>query len=240
MGSVTLNKKTIQNWDQKANGKQTMRSVLELSINTGAVFAEQKTGHDIFYNFLLKFGFAEPTKISLPGEVRGNTNNLKKGKDIDFATASFGQGVAVTPIELINAVAAIANGGKLMQPLILVGEKPKVVRQVISEKTADTITNMMMGVVKKNKVADIQNYTVAGKTGTAYIPDFVKGGYTDQVIDSFIGFAPASTKQGPKYVILVKLDKPEGSPVATITVGPAFHELMQFVLNYYHIAPDAL
>lgn len=239
-GSITLNKKKIENWDGKANGKQTMRSVLELSINTGAVFAEQKTGHDIFYNYLTKFGFAEQTGIALPGEVRGNISNLKNGKEIDFATASFGQGIAVTPIEMINAFAAFANGGKLMQPIIVEGEKSKVIRQAINQKTAETITDMLVGVVKRNKVADITKYTVAGKTGTAYIPNFVKGGYTEDVVNNFVGFAPAQAKSGPKYVVLIKIDKPAGSPVAAVTVGPAFRDLMQFVLNYYNIPPDAL
>lgn len=239
-GSITLNTKKIENWDGKANGKQTMRGVLELSINTGAVFAEQKIGHDVFYNFLTKFGFSEPTGISLPGEVRGSIGNLKKGKDIDFATASFGQGVAVTPIELVSAVGAIANGGNLMRPRILMEEKQKTIRRVISEKTSHTVSGMMASVVKRNKIPDIPKYTVAGKTGTAYIPDFVKGGYTEEVINSFVGFAPATTQKGPKYVILLKLDKPEGSPLAASTVGPAFKDLMQFVLNYYNIPPDAL
>jgi len=236
-GSVTFNGKTIQNWDLKAHGLQTMTGVLEQSINTGAVFTQRKTGPDIFYNYLIKFGFNEPTGIALPGEVKGNINNLKNGQDIDFATASFGQGVAVTPIGLISAISAIANDGVLMKPLILTDEKPQVTRRVISSETAKKITQMMVSAVEKNKIAVISNYSVAGKTGTAFVPDFNKKGYTDEVINTYIGFTPAFN---PKFVILIKLDKPKGSPLAGQTVVPAFRELAQFLLNYYNIAPDKL
>jgi len=236
-GSVTFNGKTIQNWDLKAHGLQTMTGVLEQSINTGAVFTQRKTGPDIFYNYLIKFGFNEPTGIALPGEVKGNINNLKNGQDIDFATASFGQGVAVTPIGLISAISAIANDGVLMKPLILTDEKPQVTRRVISSETAKKITQMMVSAVEKNKIAVISNYSVAGKTGTAFVPDFNKKGYTDEVINTYIGFTPAFN---PKFVILIKLDKPKGSPLAGQTVVPAFRELARFLLNYYNIAPDKL
>jgi cell division protein FtsI/penicillin-binding protein 2 len=236
-GSVTFNGKTIQNWDLKAHGLQTMTGVLERSINTGAVFAQRKIGPDIFYNYLIKFGFNEPTGIALPGEVKGNINNLKNGRDIDFATASFGQGVAVTPIGLINAISAIANDGVLMKPIIMADEKPQVIKRVISWETAKTITQMMVSAVEKNRIAAISNYSVAGKTGTAFVPDFNKKGYTDEVINTYVGFAPAPS---PKFVILIKLDKPQGAPLAGQTVVPAFRELTQFLLNYYNIAPDKL
>lgn len=236
-GSVTFNGKTIQNWDLKAHGLQTITGVLEQSINTGAVFAQRKTGPDIFYNYLIKFGFNEPTGIALPGEVRGNINNLKNGQDIDFATASFGQGVAVTPIGLISAISAIANDGVLMKPLILADDKPQVIRRVISPETAKKVIQMMVSAVEKNIIAAIPNYSIAGKTGTAFVPNFGGKGYTDEVINTYVGFAPAFS---PKFVVLIKLDKPKGSPLAGQTVVPAFRELTQFILNYYNIAPDKL
>ncbi|MEE8131436.1 MAG: penicillin-binding protein 2 [Candidatus Paceibacterota bacterium] len=232
-GSVTLNNRTIKNWDLKAYGTQTMANVIERSINTGAVFAEQQTGHDIFYNYLIKFGLNELTSISLPGEVKGSIENLKKGRDINFATASFGHGVSVTPIELINAISAVANGGVLMKPYILSDDSPEEIRRVISTDTANTIAKIMVSAVKKNFIADIPNYSVAGKTGTAYVPDFTKGGYTDEVINTYIGFVPA-------FTILIKIDKPAGAPLAGLTVVPAFQELAQFIINYYNIAPDEL
>ncbi|MBI4993948.1 penicillin-binding protein 2 [Candidatus Wolfebacteria bacterium] len=235
-GFVTLNRKTIRNWDHKSYGKQTMTNVIERSLNTGSVFAESKIGHDIFKNYLNDFGFNELTGINLPGEINGKLNNLKNGRDIDFATASFGQGVAITPISLINAFSAVANGGILMKPIILADEKPEPKRRVISEDTSKKIVEMMVSAVKKNVIADIPNYKVAGKTGTAYIPNFQKGGYTDDVIHTYMGFAPASH---PNFVILIKLEKPN-VPLAGQTVLPAFRELSQFILNYYNVAPDNL
>lgn len=236
-GSFTANGKTINNWDLKAHGLQTMTGVIEQSINTGAVFAERTTGPDIFYNYLIKFGLNQPTNITLPGEIRGNINNLKNGKDIDFATAAYGQGVAVTPIELISAVSAIANGGNLMKPIISSGDKPQIVRKVISSDTANKVTQMMVSAVEKNIIAAISNYSIAGKTGTAFVPNFGAKGYTDQVINTYVGFAPAFN---PKFVVLIKLDKPLGAPLAGQSVVPAFRELTQFLLNYYNVAPDKL
>ncbi len=236
-GSVTFNGRTIQNWDLKAHGLQTMTGVIEQSINTGAVFAQRKTGPDIFYNYLVKFGFNGLTDVSLPGEVKGNISNLKNGRDIEFATASFGQGVAVTPIELVAAISAIANNGVLMKPLVLAEEKPQTIRNVISFKTAKAVTQMMVSAVEKNIIADIPSYSVAGKTGTAFVPDFGNKGYTDQVINTYVGFAPAFN---PAFTILIKLDKPSGSPLAGQTVVPAFQELAQFILNYYNVAPDKI
>jgi len=239
IGSFTANGKTIKNWNLKANGLQTMTNVIEHSINTGAVFAERKTGPDVFYNYLVKFGFNSLTGISLPGEIRGNLNALKspEGKDINFATASYGQGVAVTPIELISAISTIANGGMLMKPLISADEKPEAIRRVISSETANKVAKMMVSAVRINRLADIPDYSVAGKTGTAFVPNFGGKGYSDKVINTYAGFAPA---YDPKFVITIRLDKPAGSPLAGQTVVPAFRELAQFILNYYNIAPDNL
>lgn len=238
-GSVTLNGMTIKNWDLKAHGRQTMAGVIEQSINTGAVFAQRQIGREIFYDYLKKFGFGELTNIDLPGETKGSLRNLnvKSGYDVDFATASFGQGVSVTPIELISAFSSIANGGALMKPIILADEKPQMVRRVISEETSRTVKQMMVSAVIKNKVAVIENYSVAGKTGTAFIPNFGGKGYTDQVINTYMGFAPASD---PKFVILIKIEKPKGAPLAGQTVVPAFRELARYILNYYNISPDNL
>lgn len=237
-GSVTLDGWTIENWDKKAHGRVTMTEVIEGSINTGAVYAAQKTGKDIFYKYLLDFGFDQITGIELPGEVAGDVRNLKSSfRDIDFATASFGQGVAITPIELINAVAAIANKGVLMRPYIIADSEPKILRRVISEETANKVTNMMASAVRKAWVAQIPKYDVAGKTGTAQVPNFKTGGYLEEFIHTYIGFAPAFD---PQFIILLKLDKPLGAPLAGLTVVPAFRELAEFILNYYNVPPDYL
>jgi cell division protein FtsI/penicillin-binding protein 2 len=235
-GKVTLNGKTIENWDKKAHGEITMMNVIERSVNTGAVFAESQIGHEAFLEYLKKFGFGERSGIDLPDETVGSLRSLerKDAREIDFATAAFGQGPAVTPIQLINAYSGIANGGLLMRPYVLASESPEVVRRVISEEATVQVTEMMESAVEKAEVAAIRGYGVAGKTGTAQIPDFQKGGYSDDLIHNFVGFAPASD---PKFVILIKIDKPD-SPLAGLTVVPAFRKLTEYVLNYYHIAPD--
>lgn len=238
-GSITFSDgKKISNWDLKAHGTITMSEILEQSINTGSAFVESKIGHKNFYNYLEKFGFNEATNINLPGEVVGNLKNIKNyNSNIDFATASFGQGISVTPLQLINAISAIANGGKLMSPLIIQNEDPTEIGLVVSEEATKQVTEMMISAVNKAKVAHIPNYKIAGKTGTAQVPDFKKGGYTKDVINTYIGFGPASN---PRFTILIKLDKPEGAPLAGTTVVPVFRELVQFILNYYNIPPDDL
>jgi len=236
VGFLTLNGKTIRNWDLKAYGKTTMTDVITHSINTGAAFAERKLGDDNFYNYLVNFGFNDATNIGLPGELAGNLRNLtKNAREINFATASFGQGISVTPLEMIGAVSALANGGVLMKPRMLGGEPPQMVRRVVSESAAEQTTRMMVAAVKEGKIADIPGYEVAGKTGAAQVADLKKGGYGDDVINSYAGFAPAFD---PRFVILIKLDKPKGAPLAGATVVPAFRELAEFLLQYYDVPPN--
>ncbi len=236
-GYFTADGKTIKNWDLKAHGTLTMTEVIEQSINTGTVFAEKKTGHKTFYNYLLKFGFKELSGIDLPGEAMGRLTPLEKfPRDINFATASYGQGVAITPIRLITSVSALANGGVLHEASILRGKEKKPVRRVISKEAARQVVGMMVSAVNKAKVAAIPEYEVAGKTGTAFVPDFKNGGYSDKVINTYVGFAPAYE---PRFAILIKLDEPKDAPLAGTTVVPAFRELTQFLLNYYNVPPTA-
>ncbi|MFH1188724.1 MAG: penicillin-binding protein 2 [bacterium] len=235
-GAVVLNGETIHNWDLQSHGRVAVGVTLEKSLNTGAVFCERQLGHRAFYDYVVKFGCKEKTNIDLPGEVTGSLSPLENDpRDINFATASFGQGISITPIRLITALSAVANGGTLMEPYITQGTTPKVVRRVISEKAAREVTDMLVSAVDKAYVAHIGGYTVAGKTGTAQVPDFRKGGYGNDVINTYVGFAPA---YDARFVILVKLDKPEGAPLAGLTVVPAFRDLAQFVLNYYNVPPD--
>ncbi len=237
-GSVTLNGKKITNWDHKAYGKITMTNVIENSVNTGAVYAESLEGNDVFHAFLKKLGFDTKTEIDLPDEVSGSLRNLenKNARPIDFATAAFGQGTSVTSLQLINAFGSIANGGLLMRPYLNNVLGSKVVRRVMKEETARAVTGMMESAVEKAHVASIPNYNVAGKTGTAQIPDFIRGGYTDEYIHSYVGFAPASN---PRFVAMLKLERPNVT-LAGQTVVPAFRELAEFILNYYNIPPDKL
>lgn len=230
--------KTVRNWDLKAHGTVTMTNIIEESLNTGAAFMESKIGHRPFYDYLLKFGLDKPTGIRLPGEVSGNLKNIKTHTaDIDFAAASFGQGVAVTPLQLITAVSVLANGGNLMRPYITGNEQPETVRRTIGADAAKKATAMMESAVVKAKVAHIPHYRIAGKTGTAQAVDFVRGGYSKDVINTYVGFGPVSA---PRFIILIKLDKPAGAPLAGTTVVPAFRKLAEFIIDYYGIPPDNL
>ncbi len=237
-GQITVSGKTIKNWDLKAHGWMTMTEVIENSLNTGSSFAEAKTGDANFRDYVTKFGFGEKTGINLPGELRGNIRALgPHAPSIAFAAASFGQGISVTPIEMISALAALANGGKLMRPYLNADDSPQVIRQVVGEEAAQKVTGMMVSAVDKANVASIKGYSLAGKTGTAQVPDLKNGGYTDKVIDTYIGFGPTSD---PRFIILIRLNQPSGGVHAAETVVPAFRELAQFILNYYNIPPDRL
>ena len=238
-GKLTINGRTVSNWDYKTHGpygRSTMTNVIEHSINTGAIFAEKTTGHKIFTDYMKKFGLDEKTDIEVPGELAGDLKRLSpKEPDVAFATASYGQGVAVTPIELLASIAAIANKGVLMRPYIDAQNTSTVIRRVISEKTAKQVTDMMVSAVRVNKTAHIPGYSIAAKTGTAFIPDFNYGGYTTDVFNTYIGYAPA---YDPKFIIFFRLDRPQGAPLAGTSVVPAFREMAQFLLNYYEIPPD--
>ncbi len=240
-GTVTLNGWTISNYDYKTHGPYglaTMTNVIEHSINTGAVFAEQKIGRDIFLSYLKKFALDEKTGVALPGEVAGDLRALNpKARDIAFATAAYGQGVAITPIELITAVGAIANGGVMMRPYVDASLSPQVIRRVVSEDTAKKVTAMMISAVDKAKVASVDGYAMAGKTGSAFIPDFVHGGYTDKLIDTYVGFGPASN---PRFIVFIKITNPDNGALAALSVVPAFQHLAQFIVNYYAIPPDRI
>ncbi len=242
-GEVTINGMHIENHDFKTHGpygRITMTNVIENSLNLGAIFAESQIGNEPFRNYLVKFGFQNKTGIDLPGEVTGSLKPLFANylPQVNFATASFGQGIAVTPIELINAFASIANGGQMMRPYINDALGPKPLNVVISSSTAKLVTQMMISAVDKAQVAKISGYSIAGKTGTAYVPDPKKKNYDmNKVINTYVGFGPTSN---PRFVILIKLDEPEGAPVAALTVVSTFHDLAQFILNYYNVAPDRL
>lgn len=243
-GEVKVDDRTIKNWDLQSHGWQTVAEILAKSLNTGSVFVEQEMGHDLFYQGVLSFGINKKTGIDLPGEVKGRIDNLKGFQDIYFATASFGQGITATPLEMITAISAIANDGIMMKPYVIekmvdadTGEekisKPQEMRQVISEQTAETMKEMMINAVIENQAAVIKGYQIAGKTGTAQVADDT-GKYGNDTIHSFVGFAPANN---PQFIILVKIDKPQKAKFAGTTAIPVFKDVAQFILNYYEIPP---
>lgn len=237
---------SIQNSDYKANGVQTMVQVLEKSLNTGTIFIERQVGKKDFYGYLKKFGLDSVTGIEVGGEAVGNLSNLEINSDINYATASFGQGISVTPIGLVTAVSALANDGKLMKPYIIdslkdadgniVKMEPQVVRQAVSARTANLVSAMMVSVVENGhaKGAQIPGYKIGGKTGTAQIPSKDKKGYeADRTIHTFVGFGPMPN---PKFVMLVKLDAPQAR-FAESTSVKVFHDIAEELVQYYHLAP---
>ena len=237
-GELTLNEHTIRNWDLKSYGTVTMTNVIEKSLNTGAAFAQRQLGDENFYEYLKKFGFKDQTQIDLPGEVTGSLSPLENDvRPINFATASFGQGISTSPIRLLMAISAIANGGDVMRPYVNVENKSQKMSRAISKDAARQTVDMMVSAVDKATIAKISGYTVAGKTGTAQVPKTNGGGYTDEVINTYVGFAPA---YDPEFIILVRLDKPYGAPLAGLTVVPTFRNLAQYVINYYNIPPDRI
>ncbi len=230
----------ILNYDSRTWGERTMKDVLDFSINTGAVFAEQQAGNITFLEYVKKFGIFEPTNIDLPGEIYSQNKELLNGREINYATASFGQGIEITPMQLVRAYAAIANGGRLVTPFITLKAKPKISDPIISKQSASTITSMLVDVLENGygKAAKIPGYYIAGKTGTAQISfsalGIQKSGYSDKTVQSFIGYAPA---YNPQFLILVKLNDPKAK-TAEYSAEPIFKKLAKYVIDYLEIPPD--
>lgn len=245
-GPVTIGDYTIHTWNDKYNADETMTEVIQHSDNTGMVFVGRKLGLDRMFSYFQKFGIGETTGIDLEGEVEATIRSKDEWYPIDLGTATFGQGITVTPIELLTAFSAIANGGKRMEPHVVAavqtpeGEKivisPKVLSTPISEKTAKIMTEMMVNAVDKGeaKWAKPKGYRIAGKTGTAQIP--VAGHYDPtKTIASFVGFAPADD---PKFLMLVVIDRPTTSIYGAETAAPIFFRVAKNILDYYGVQPS--
>lgn len=245
-GLVQIDGWNIRNSDLKANGIQNMTQILEKSLNTGSIFVQRQVDKEVFYDYLKKFGLDSPTGIEILGEESGNLGNLKTKKDINYATASFGQGISVTPLEILIAIASFANDGKLMKPYIIESfidadgqvqkTQPTVVRQVVSARTANLVANMLVSVVENghSKGAQLPGYRIAGKTGTAQIPNKDKAGYqVGKTIHTFIGFGPLPN---PRFAGIVKLDAPDALYAESTSVK-VFKEIEDELVKYYHLAP---
>lgn len=244
-GPISLGGFTIRTWDNKYFPNTTMKDVIIHSDNTGMVFTGEKLGLDKLYAYLENFGFGKLTGVDLEDESAPDLRPKEQWREIDLATTSFGQGIAVTAIQMVTAVSAIANGGNLMEPHVvkLIKDprgsfeiKPKVLRQVIKESSAKIMTEMMVKAVSEGeaKWARPKGFKIAGKTGTAQIP--VAGHYDpNKTIASFVGFAPADD---PKFVMLVRYDQPQSSIFGSETAAPTFFEIAKELFNYYKIAPS--
>ncbi len=239
-GYVDVDGAHITNYNLTTNGPYgpgtTMTQVIEHSINTGAIWAENQTGNPIFLNYLKKFGIDQKTGVDLPGEVAGNLSQLTpNAPQVDWDTAAYGQGIAMTPLELVDAVSALANGGLLMRPYLNAAKKPEVIRRVISSSTAAQVSQMMVDAVDLAQVAEINGYSMAGKTGSAFVPNPKGGGYLNELDDSYVGFGPTSN---PKFVAFIRLNGVSVNSLAAETVVPAWNQIAQWIVNYYDIPPD--
>jgi len=245
-GSTQVAGYTIRNFTNEPFGTVTMSQVLEKSINTGTMFVQRRVGNDQFLEYLINFGFGQRTGIDLPGEATGNLSNLYTGRAINFQTASFGQGISVTPVQLAMGYSAIANGGTLLRPYVVEriisdGEvtyraEPEVVGIPIRTTTAADLRTMLTGVVDRGfDKARIPRYHVAGKTGTAQIAD-PQGGYLeDEYIHSFAGFIPST--DDARFTIVIVMERPQGVTFASDSLSSVFKDIAQFLINYYRIPP---
>jgi cell division protein FtsI (penicillin-binding protein 3) len=250
-GPLKIDEFEIKNSDNQYHGKSTMTEVLELSLNTGMSRVAQMLGKKLMYKYLKDFGFGEYTNIKLEGETKGAVDYYTHWSTAQMLTTSFGQGIIVTPLQMITAWAALANGGKLVQPYIVdsviregevVKTEPEIIHRVISEEASSIITSMLVSVVRRGhaRIADIPGYLIAGKTGTAQIAG-KDGKYETgdgSTITSFAGYFPALK---PQFVVLVKFDRPRigENTWGSTTAAPTFRKITEFLLDYYNIEPSS-
>jgi len=248
-GVVIVNKKEINNFDMKARGLASMQTVLDQSLNTGMVFVEEKLGHDDMRKYMKAYGIGEKTGIDLPNETSGLIKNLDSPRDIEYANASFGQGIALTPIEAVRAFSSIANGGKLVTPHLVKEIKyedgtskkmsyPIVRDNLIKKETSETISRMLSHVYETydGGIYKFPHHSVASKTGTAQVAmDNGKGYYTDRHMHSFFGYFPAYE---PRFLVFLFVKNPKGVKYASQTLIPPFVNITKFLINYYDVPPD--
>jgi len=243
---------TIVNWDFGAHGTQTATQILVKSLNTGAVWLSELLESNRFYDYVFRFGFGQPTGVGLSGEAAGQVRTPAEDawSEVDMATNSFGQGINVTPLQIVTAISAIANDGKLVRPYVVQEVRsgddrqvfqPVEVRQVVTAEAANTLTHMMDAVVDGITTVysiSVPGYQVAGKTGTASIS--VPGGYKEGAyIASFAGFVPSDD---PVLAMLIKIDEPKDVPWGSAVCAPVFARMALSILNYLKVppAPEAL
>lgn len=244
-GPVKVDKYEIETWNKEYHPDSTMTDVIVHSDNVGMTFVGNKLGADKLYDYFFKFGFGKITGIDLQGEVSPTLRQKGTWNIVDLATASFGQGIAVTPIQMARAISVIANGGYLIKPEVVqkIGKegwmnelKSENQGRVISQDTASKVKDMMVSAIDngESKWAAPQGFKIAGKTGTAQIP--VAGHYDPtKTIASFVGFAPADK---PKFVMLVTLNQPTSSQWGSETAAPLWFSIAKEMFPYLGIQPE--
>ena len=227
----------------------SMQEVLNQSLNTGVAFIVDQMGKEVFRTYFKNLKIGSESGVDLPNEAHGLIDNLDSPRDIEYATASFGQGIALTPIAAVRALATLANGGKLVTPHVAtkieyLDGTEKDIRypegaQVFTSETSEEISRMLATVVDEalsgGDVA-LPRYSIAAKTGTAQIADRVNGGYyEDRFLHSFFGYFPAYE---PEFIIFLYTVEPKGVRYASETLTDPFMELTKFLINYYNLPPD--
>jgi cell division protein FtsI/penicillin-binding protein 2 len=248
-GSLNLDTFTIRNFDGRGRGTVPMQEILNQSLNTGVAWIVDQMGKDKFRDYFMNYKIGSETGIDLPNEAFGLIENLNSPRDVEYATASFGQGIALTPIAATRALATLGNGGKLVTPHLVKridyddGTSKDIHypdgHQVLTVETSEEISRMLTTVVDdalRNGTVALPNHTIAAKTGTAQIPDPVQGGYyEDKFLHSFFGYFPAFD---PEYIIFMYTVEPQGVRYASETLTAPFMDITKFLINYYSIPPD--
>lgn len=248
-GSLTLNGSKISNYDGRARGVIPMQEVLSQSLNVGATFVMEKMSKPTFKTYFTNLKLGSETGIDLPNEAKGLMDNLDSPRDIEYATASYGQGIAFTPMEMTRALAALGNGGYLVTPHLVskIEYQDKTSKdvnyplgtQVFKTSTSETISRMLTTVADhalKNGAVRIEHHSFAAKTGTAQMADPQTGKYYEnKYLHSFFGYFPS---YDPKFIIFLYTVDPQGVQYASGTLTDPFIELTQFLINYYNIPPD--
>lgn len=237
---------TLRNYGNKVHGEKTVTEILENSVNTGTVFTMQQLGVEDFRSYVRAFGFGSATGIELDTESAGNISSIDKPGEIFCATASFGQGITVTPLQMVMAYSVFANGGKLLKPYIVDeirfpdgrSEKtsyPKVIGQPVTERTASLMTAMLGSVVDNGhaKLAGVPGYNIAGKTGTAQVAE--RGVYGEKTIQSFVGFGPM---EDARFAMIIRLVHPRIGDSSAGTAARIFGDIATYVMEYYRIPPN--
>jgi len=242
---LRVDKYTIETWDRKYDAERTMTDVIVNSDNVGMSFVGQKMGADSLYEYLDKFGFGRQTGVDLQGEVSMKLREKGTWSTVDLATTTFGQGIAITPMQMISGASIIANGGYQVQPYVvkkLIGEdweeetKPKIGNKILSNQAVSDIKAMMVEAVShgESKWTYLKGFSVAGKTGTAQVA--ISGHYDEEKTNaSFIAFSPADK---PKFIMLVMLKEPQSSQWASETAAPLWYSIAKDLFPYFNIQPE--